>query len=105
MCFRPDKNAVGHVKTDAAAKVHQEMVAALEIRAAGKRAGEEWLVKAEAFQPDPTLQIRLSLLSQRRTVHCVEIIKDRPIWVEEDVHILMGSPRYFSANTEILLDE
>ena len=105
VCFRPDEYAVGHVKPNPAANVHQKMIAALEIGAAGKGAGEERLIKAEAFQPDATLQIRLSLLSERRTIHGVEIVKDRPVRVEEDVYVLMGSPRYFSTNAEILLDE
>lgn len=106
MRLRPDKDAVGHVKTDAAANVHKEMVAAHKVRATSKAtAGEEWLVKAEAFQPDATLQICLNFFPQGRTIHSVEIIKDRPVWVEEDVHILMGSPRHFCANAEILLDE
>jgi len=103
--FRPNEDAVGYVKTKSATNVHEKMVAALEVSAAGKRAGEEWLIKTEALQPDATLQICLNLLSQGWTIHGVEIIKDRPVGVEENVHILMGPPRYFSANAEVFFDK
>lgn len=96
---------MGDVKPDSPANVHQKMIAALKICAAGERAGEEWLVKTQALKPYAALQIRLCPLSQGRAIDGVEIVKNGPVWVEEDVNILMRPPCHFSANAEVFFDK
>ena len=105
MRFRADKNAVGHIEAESAAYVGKEVVAALEIGTPGKVAGEKWLIKAEALNPNSALQIRLHPLAQRRTEDSIEIIQNRPVRIEKDIYILVAAPGHFSADPEIFLDE
>lgn len=103
MRFRPDEYAVCNVEAETAAYVDQKVIAALEIGAAGETAGEEWCVKPEALRTDPALQFGLCSLAQRGTIYRVEIVEDRPVRVEEDIHVLVATPCHFPADSEILL--
>src|SRR5215467_6930697 len=103
--FRPQENVAGNVQTNAAAKMSQEVVAALEIGATREAAGDKWRVEAEALAADPRLKLGLHVLADRRSPDRVEIVKDRPVRREEDVHVLVGSPRDLAADAEIFLEE
>jgi len=105
MRFRPDKYAVRHVEAETSANVSQKVIAALEIRAASETAGEKWLIKTQALNANPTLQFRLRSFAQWRSKHRIEVIENRPVRIEKNVHVLVTAPCHFPAHAEILLDE
>src|SRR5258707_1897021 len=82
-----------------------EMVAALVILASGKPAGEKRLIERKPLGADSPLQLSLRLLSQRRSKHGIDIVENRTVGLEEQIHVLMGSVSGFSADTEVLMEE
>jgi hypothetical protein len=51
--LRPDENPIGDIKPDRSAELAEEVIAADEIRTAGKSsAGQEWRIKADALSAD-----------------------------------------------------
>ena len=105
MGLGPDENGVCHVKAESASHVNQEVITALKVRTAHKITREKWLVEAEALQTDSALQFRLRSFAKRRAIDRIEIVKNGAIWVEKDVDILVAAPCYFTAYSEVLLDE
>lgn len=105
MGLRPDEDGIGHVKAESASHVDQEVIAALKVRTAHKIAGEEWLVETEAFKADSALQFRLCPLAERRTIDRIEIVENRAVGIEKDVHVLMTAPCHLAPYSEILFDK
>ena len=103
--LRPDEDGVGHIKAESAAHVGEKVVAADEVLAAKCGTGEKWLVKTKAFQTDAGLQFGLGSLAQRRTVDRIEIVQNRAVRIEEDIHVLMATPCHFTADAKIFLDK
>jgi hypothetical protein len=103
--FGTEKDGAGDVETNAAAKVSQKMVAALEIGAADETAGYKWRIEAEALAADPRLELGLRVLAQRRRPHGVEVVEDGPVGREENVRVLVGPPGNLAADPEILFEE
>lgn len=105
MRFRPDKDTVRHVETQSSAHVRQKVVAALEIGAPGETARKKRLVKPEALNPDPALQFRLRPFAHGRSKHGVEIVQNRPVWVEKNIYVLMATPGDFSSDSEVFFNK
>ena len=107
MGLRPDENGIGHVKAESASHVDQEVIAADEVRASAERTAivKKWLVKSETFQTDSALQFRLCPLAERRAIDRVEIVEDRTVGVEKNVHVLMGTPGHLRAYPKVFLIE
>jgi hypothetical protein len=100
-----NKEASTRKHSKSGAYVHQEVVAAGEVRTAESRAIEERLVKADGFPANAALQIGLRPLAKIRRIDRIEVGKDGPIWLEEDIYILVGPPGNLAANTKVLFEK
>jgi len=105
MSFGADKDVVGHIQANSAAYVSEEMVAAVEISAAERRALKERLVEAQTLKSNSALKIQLCPLPQLRSINGIEVEKNRTVGLKELVDILMGPPCDFRAYSEILLEQ
>src|ERR1051326_2715296 len=79
------------------------MVAALKVRATGKVAREERLVKPKTLKPNAALQLSLRSLAQRRRQHSVEVVEYGAVGIEKDVHVLVATPGDFRSSAEVFL--
>ena len=99
------EDAPVHIQPKAASEVPQEMIAALEIRTSEKITGENRRIETKALRADSSLQLGLRVLSQRRSKHGIEIVKNRAVGLEEQIHVLMSAVSDFTAHTEVFFEE
>lgn len=101
----PDKDVVDGVELYANADVPQQVIGAGEVCTREEAAGNKGLIKAYAFAPESTLQIKGCLLSQRRRKDSVEVVKDGPEWLESLGEISRSSPEDLTTDSKVMNEQ
>lgn len=100
--LRLHEDVMEGVKLKSSADVSQQVVGTGKVRTGEETAGDEGLVKADAFPTDSGLHVRGCLLAQRGRKDGVEVIKDRAKRLEALGNILGGPPEDLAAHTEMM---
>lgn len=109
VCFRTDENAGGNIESQPRPGVEQKVVAALKIRTSSCKwivtTGNEWRIEAYALCAYSSFEFHLRSLAQRRSVNGIEVVENRPVGIEKDVHVLTAAPGHVATYAEVLLPE
>jgi len=106
MRLRPDEDPIGDIKPESPAELAEEVIAADEIRTAGKSAaGQEWRIKADALSADSSRQFQLGVLAQRRCVDQVNIIEKRTEGLKPLIKVLLGAECGIKPHAEVVIEK
>ena len=101
----PDKYMSPNVVSDPGSKMLHEVVAADVKGAATEKVARRRIRRIEpnTLTADAGHEVRANLLAEARLVHTVEVIKDWPVRLSENIGSLTGPPRGFKTEAKAVM--
>lgn len=100
--FRTNKDTVEDVELQASAHISKQVIGAGEVRAGKEAARKRPGIKPDAFASQSAFQLSGCSLAYRRSIHCIEVIEDRPEGQKSLREISLGPPVDFAAHAKVL---